>query len=105
MADLLALVRVVYCDFVHVTFPFGILGQGWCLIVSIPDPRCLFYFYMWQLLGGTYLQSLISSIVTELIRAVNQGAYPGIRERGFRCVKEGVRFEDDDFISFFLNIS
>ena len=40
--DLLALVCDVYCDFV--TFPFGILGQVWYLIVSIPDPCCLYYF-------------------------------------------------------------
>ena len=26
-----------------VTFPFGILGQVWYLIVSIPDPLCLSY--------------------------------------------------------------
>ena len=38
----LALVCDVYCDFV--TFPFGILGQVWNLIVSIPDPCCLSYF-------------------------------------------------------------
>ena len=43
MADLLALVCDVYCDFV--TFPFDILGQVWHLIVSIPDPCCLSYFY------------------------------------------------------------
>ena len=42
-ADLLALVCDVYCDFV--TFPFGILGQVWYLIVWIPDPCCLSYFY------------------------------------------------------------
>ena len=42
-ADLLALVCDVYCDFV--TFPFGILGQVWYLIISIPDPCCLSYFY------------------------------------------------------------
>ena len=42
-ADLLTLVCDVYCDFV--TFPFGILGQVWYLIVSIPDPCCLFYFH------------------------------------------------------------
>ena len=42
-ADLLALVCGVDCDFV--TFPFGILGQVWYLIVSIPDPYCLSYFY------------------------------------------------------------
>ena len=34
-ADLIAL----DCDFV--TFRFGILGQVWYLIVSIPDPCCL----------------------------------------------------------------
>ena len=38
-ADLLALVYDVYCDFV--TFPFGILGQVWYLIVSITGPCCL----------------------------------------------------------------
>ena len=30
------------CDFV--TLPFGILGQVWYLIVSIPDPCCLSNF-------------------------------------------------------------
>ena len=37
-ADLFALV----CDFV--TFPYGILGQMWYLIVSIPDLCHLSYF-------------------------------------------------------------
>ena len=46
-ADLLALVCDVYCDFV--TIPFGILGQVWCLIVSILDPCCLIYFYQSEL--------------------------------------------------------
>ena len=40
-ADLLAVVCDVYCDFI--SFPFGILGQVWYLIVSIPDPCCLSY--------------------------------------------------------------
>ena len=40
--DILALVCVVYFDFV--TSPFGILEQVWYLIVSIPDPCCLSYF-------------------------------------------------------------
>ena len=41
-ADLLAaLVCDVYCD--CVTFPFGILGQVWYLIVFIPDPCCRSY--------------------------------------------------------------
>ena len=36
-ADLLALLCDVYCGFV--SFPCGILGQVWYLIVSIPDYR------------------------------------------------------------------
>ena len=40
-ADLLALVCDVYCVFV--TFPCGILGQVWYLIVSIPDLYRLSY--------------------------------------------------------------
>ena len=43
MADLLALLYVMfYCVFV--TFPCGVLGQAWCLIVSIPDLCLLFCF-------------------------------------------------------------
>ena len=42
MADLLALVGDVYCIFV--TFPCGILGQVWYLIVSFPDHCRLSYF-------------------------------------------------------------
>ena len=38
----MALVCVVYCDFV--TFPFGILEQVWYLIVSIPDHCFISYF-------------------------------------------------------------
>ena len=41
-SDLLALVCDVYCDLV--TFPFGVLGQVWYLIVSIPNHCCLSYF-------------------------------------------------------------
>ena len=41
-ADLLALVLMLNC--VIVTFPFGILGQVWYLIVSIPDLGPLSYF-------------------------------------------------------------
>ena len=43
-ADLLALVGDVYCIFV--TFPFGILGQMWYLIVSFPDLCRLSFFYI-----------------------------------------------------------
>ena len=41
-ADLLALILKLNC--VIVTFPFGILGQVWYLIVSIPDLSPLSYF-------------------------------------------------------------
>ena len=41
-ADLLAHVGDVYCIFV--TFPCGILGQVWYLIVSFPDLCPLSYF-------------------------------------------------------------
>ena len=34
----------LWCLLWFVTFPFGILGQVWYLIVSIPDPCCLSYF-------------------------------------------------------------
>ena len=42
-ANLLALVGDVYCIFV--TFPCGILGQMWYLIVLFPDLCHLSYFY------------------------------------------------------------
>ena len=42
MVDLLALVGDVYCIFV--TFPCGILGQVWYLIVLFPDLCRLSYF-------------------------------------------------------------
>ena len=41
-ADLLALVGDVYC--ICVTFPCGILGQVWYLIISFPDLCRLSYF-------------------------------------------------------------
>ena len=43
-ADLFAPVCDVYSDFV--TFPLGILGKAWYLIVSIPDICCLSYFVL-----------------------------------------------------------
>ena len=43
-ADLLAFLCVMFSS-VFVIFPYGVLGQVWYLIVSIPD-RCLLpYFY------------------------------------------------------------
>ena len=44
-ADLLVLLCVMfYCVFV--TFPCGVLGQVWCLIVSIFELCILSYFYL-----------------------------------------------------------
>ena len=43
MANLLALLYVMF-SCVFVTFPCGILGQVWYLIVSIPDLCLLTYF-------------------------------------------------------------
>ena len=43
MTDLLALLCVVY-SCVFVTFPYGVMGQVWYLIVSIPDICLLPYF-------------------------------------------------------------
>ena len=50
--DLVALLYVMFsCGFG--TFPYGILGQVWCLIVSIPDLRPLSFFqYRSSLNGG-----------------------------------------------------
>ena len=42
-ADLLALLYVMF-SYVFVIFPFGVLGQVWFLIVSIPDICILSYF-------------------------------------------------------------
>ena len=52
-AVLLALVGDVYCIFV--TFPCGILGQVWYLIVSSPDLCCLSYLKRRYNIKGTYL--------------------------------------------------
>ena len=54
-ADLLAFVYDVYCAFV--TFPFGILGQVWYLIVSIPGPcRLSFFIYFRSMVCDKYFE-------------------------------------------------
>ena len=58
-ADLLALVCDVYCGFV--TFPCGILGEVWYLIVSIPDLCRLSYFYYPNLLTLNVIYAIKSS--------------------------------------------
>ena len=42
--DLLTLLYVMF-HCVFVTFPCDVMGQVWCLIVSIPDICLYFYFY------------------------------------------------------------
>ena len=54
-ADLLALVRGVFCEFV--TFPCGVLGQVWYLIVSIPD-LCLLTYSDGRNVAGNNFSSL-----------------------------------------------
>ena len=44
-ADLLALLCVIF-SCVFVTFPYGVLGQVWYLILSIPD-RCLLPYFQY----------------------------------------------------------
>ena len=39
----------VMLNYVFVTFPYGILGQVWYLIVSIPDLCCLSYFFNYHI--------------------------------------------------------
>ena len=66
-ADLLALLCVMFpCDFV--TFPYGVLGQVWFLIVSISDICLLPYFYknMRQCLA-TYVNKRHFSIISSII--------------------------------------
>ena len=69
MADLLALVGDVYCIFA--TFPCGILGQVWYLIVSFPDLYLLFTFilniYAHIVLLCTFRFTRVSSVYEELL--------------------------------------
>ena len=70
--DLLALLCVVF-SCVFVTFPYGVSGQFWYLIISIPDLYLLLYFVDrttfasleengWGLLGYPILLSLSPSL-------------------------------------------
>ena len=57
MADLLAFVGDVYCSLA--TFPCGILGQVWFLIVSVPDLCRLSNFNILSAIG-IYVMDLLS---------------------------------------------
>ena len=52
-AELLALLSEIF-SCVFVTFPYGVSGQVWYLIVSIPDLCLLFTLTIWQI---KYIQS------------------------------------------------
>ena len=45
-ADLLALLYVMFY-YIFVTFQCGVLGQVWCLTVSIPE-LCLLSYFTWK---------------------------------------------------------
>ena len=60
-ADLLALLYVMFCC-VFVTFPCGILGQLWCLIVSILDLCLLSYFELNLIVSCNMLDRLVDPL-------------------------------------------
>ena len=61
-ADLLTdlLYVMFYCVFV--TFPYGSLGQVWCLIVSIPD-LCILSYFDYILLKTIFLQIICHFVI------------------------------------------
>ena len=72
-ADVLALVGGVYCIFV--TFPCGILGQVWYLIVLFPN-LCVFLTYIWLLV--CYRSYVNTSVMPKLFyfpRAMSLSVY------------------------------
>ena len=54
--DLIALFCVMF-PCVFVTFPYGVYGQVWCLIISIPDLCLLLYFYYLTCFLESYFQN------------------------------------------------
>ena len=66
---LLALVGDVYCIFV--TFPCGILGQVWYLIVSFPDLCCLSYFIFLLFLN----QNICCGYSKQMLRLIDKEVY------------------------------
>ena len=57
-ANLLALLCVMFFFCIFVTFPCGVLGQVWYLIVSIPDLCILPYFHI----GQIWVENSVSAI-------------------------------------------
>ena len=63
-SEVLAFVCVVYCVFV--TFPFGILGQMWYLIVSIPNPCCLSYLKTFFMIINFKIHTVVGILNTDV---------------------------------------
>ena len=72
MADLLARVGDVYRVFV--TFPCGILGQVWYLIISFPD-LCLISYFALTLLPANASMELCCVMVHKTSRIANYQLY------------------------------
>ena len=66
IADILALLCVMF-PCVFVTFPYGVLGQVWYLIVSIPDLCLPHYFYQKDANMSIYLSVYPKVHVSSLI--------------------------------------
>ena len=81
-AGLLAIICGVYLRRNGCHLPIGILGQVWCLIVSIPDLCPLFYFHLYVLLS-TYLW-FISLLYLDLNEAVDD---PRISQESYTQTK------------------
>ena len=64
----------LWCLIVKLRFPIGILGQAWCLIVSIPDLCPLSYFVsvpnvlMLPVSGLSYMSIKICSVLKSPLR-------------------------------------
>ena len=55
-SDLMALFYVMFsCDFI--TFPYGVLGQVWYLIVSIPD-RCILSSFILNVIDRKHITQI-----------------------------------------------
>ena len=64
-ADLLALVGDVFCIFA--TFPFGVLGQVWCLVVWFPDLCHFSYFPQRGGGGGGVIADVVRHVILKLL--------------------------------------
>ena len=85
-ADILAFVGDAYCIFV--TFPCGILGQVWYLIVSFPELCCLSYFGQVHKfhMKGPQVKSYSCEMRTKyVLKRVSFGSKDCIKELKLEC--------------------